>query len=781
MSDRSGQRETNTRSAYQREGFPGQPERRPDSSPIYERQEYEEHPYENDETEVAMSAKLAEEAMGFPNLAGDSRVQEEARHLVNENMSSVYNVNEFLRNKWLILYRLYRGETIAAIEYGLTQLHSPEPYKAVETWHPRAMKALFGQEPWYRFEGEQDQDEVGARHQEALCRHQHREMGWLTTASQLVRSLGIYGTAIQKTYWEQKYRTVAYQQAQRVPDEEHPGLSKTIVRPVQREEFTFDGNAARQVSIFDFFTSPNVGRIEDAEWAADRTMWSQGAVLKMGRDGHWKNLDQLKDRTGDNDINFGDEFKERKAYSYGVFDSREAALASHINHFEVLDWWGLADFGDGEQIYNVVMLDPKGAQVVVLVRKNPLWHGQMPYQVARFTALEEELYGIGLIEPIARLSQEKDLKKNIYHQASRLESNPMLVVETNANVADGQLIARPGLVLRAESADAIKPLFIPKVSDAALQAMGELDQDIHGTTGITPAMRGQAQSDTATETMSDVNESNMRIMGPIENLERELITPMLTQMASNNQQFMTRPRAIRVLGPEGLKYKDRYVIRPENIVGRFMYIPMASYRLSTANVQNQQLINILDRAPALNMQEGRPVVKISALLGKILREGFGFRDVAEFLFLPPEQAGLRSVPEEIEMWYRGQVPPVKDDDDHERHFRDQMAAIETPQFAEFGERFPGTAAEARAHVMDHGRRVAMQRELQESAMQEATQRNLLLEAGKNGGQAGGRGFNGPMQDQESPNFRKDEPGMPEDEDANAKSEGSQTAPNPGGS
>lgn len=779
MTDRRGEQKGET---GRKERFPGQPERRAGSKPVYQHYSYEEHPYENDEQEAALSAKLAEESMGFSNIAGRSKVQEQARHIVNEAMESVYNTNEFLRNKWLILYRLYRGETLAKFEYGSQPLHSPEPFKAVETAHPRLMKSLFGQDPWYRFEGEQTQDENGAKHQEALCRHQHREMKWRTTASQLLRSLCIYGTCIQKTYWKQQYRTVSYRQAQRAPDPENPGVSKTVVRPVTREEFTFDGNDARQVSIFDFFTTPSVGRIEDAEWAADRTMWSQGKILQMGRDGHWLNLDDLKESAGDNDQNFGDEFKERKAFSYGVFDSKEASLAAHINHWPVLDWWGLADFGDGEQIYNIVMIDPKGSQVIALVRKNPLWHGQLPYQVARFLELEDELYGIGLIEPIARLSQEKDAKKSLYHASTKLESNPMLAVGHGANVHDSQLVARPGLILRCDNPEDIKPLFMPKVSEAALQAMAELTNDIHETHGISPAMMGQSKADTATEAMSNVNESNMRIMGPIENFEKEMIVPMLHQMSINNQQFMTRARAIRVLGPEGLKFKDRYMVRPENIVGRFMYIPMASYRLSTQLVQNQQLINILDRAPQLNMATGTPLVKLGPLLSKILREGFGFRDVAEFLALPPAEAGLLSVPEEIEMWYRGQVPPVRDDDNHMRHARDQMAALETPAFTELEKNRPQIAAEARAHVAEHMRKLAEQAELQENAIMQSAQRNMLLTAGKEGGGEGGRGFAGPNQDQGSPNFRGgEETATPKNSDDAAKSEGSQGAPNPGGS
>ena len=77
---------------------------------------------------VDQQVRLYQESAGVENLASDPFVEEQARHAVMSGLKDVFNVMEFLRNKWLILYRLYRGETLVQYSYGRNQLHSPEPY-----------------------------------------------------------------------------------------------------------------------------------------------------------------------------------------------------------------------------------------------------------------------------------------------------------------------------------------------------------------------------------------------------------------------------------------------------------------------------------------------------------------------------------------------------------------------------------------------------------------------------------------------------------------------------
>jgi len=734
-----------------------------------------------DHTDADQQVKLYEENVGVHNHARDRKITERAEHAVLSSMKDIYNVMEFLRNKWLILYRLYRGETLSQFQYGRTQIHSPEPFKIVETIHPRVMRALFGVDPWFKLYGEQHEEDVYAENQTVLCKQQMREMNFEAKASRLIRDGLIYGTAIQKLWWKQEIKKVTTRTGRRIPDPKFPGHYKVELDKQTRSEVVFDGNYSKQVSIFDWFAPPTASSLQDAEWCGDRSSWARYRVRDVGERGHWFNLEKMKDYSPANDANFGDEFKERKAYSYGVFDSREASHAPHVPHYTVMDWYGPLDLGEGEVLCNVVMLEPNGAHQVVRVTELPFWHQKLPYQAWRWIELEEELYGIGTLEMIARLSMEKDVKRNLLMASTQLEANPMLLVSDEANIPDGQLIAQPGLCLRVPDVqNSVAPLHVPQVSDAALKAENLLTMDLRETAGTTsPMMAAQSpfgKGKTATQHTAEVDEANTRLMGGITNFERDLITPMLEQMTWNNQQFLSFPKAVRDIGPQGLRWIDRYHIKPEDILGRFIVQPLSSFRLSTRTLQIQQLTNILDRAPIINQMYGPTAVNMPKLLAKILQEGFDFRDVADYIKLPPEDSGLLTAIEEHELWYHGVVPARHVDDNDVRHYMVHEEEIRSERFALLEETQPSIAAKARAHAAEHARKIALMQELQEQALMLAQQQQQVMgpSAGTGGG---GAGAAGPGQDPDSPNVRR-ESGAPQ-EGGEPESEGGLAASNAG--
>lgn len=767
----------------------GSYKRRPGTKPILAPYELTEEL--GDERRPEKMARLYGESVGFPNMANDPFVVEQATAAVRSGLKDVFNVMEFLRNKWLILYRLWRGETIAQFQYGRAQLHSPEPFKAVETVHPRVMRSLFGNERWFRLYGHHDHHDHSAEQQERLCRDQLREMDHLTRANRFVRDGLIYGTAIQKLYWKQEVAEVRYRNARTVEDTDWPGQLKKELSEVKREEIVFDGNWAENVHIFDYFTSPNASDVSEAEWCADRSSWADHRVKQMGELGHWENLEKLRDNPGSNDISYGDEFKERKSYSYGVFDPREASWAPHIPHYLVIDWWGPLVIKQQDGSYttkqcNVVMIEPDSSQIIARVTENPFWHRQKPYQAWKPISLEDEFYGVGLIEPIARMSLEKDMKRNLLMASAQLEANPMWLLSDDANLADGQLILQPGLTIRVpDIQNSIAPLHVPQVSDAALKAENVLTRDIRETNGTTsPVMGAQdpfAKGKTATQHTSEVDEANQRMAGMIENYERQVIQPMLHQMTWNNQQFISYLKVIRELGAVGVGYHDRYEIRPEDLIGRFLVQPLASHRLLTKQTIVQQLTNVLDRAPVINQLYGPQAVNMPKLLSLILEHGFDIRNSDEFIQMPPDEANLMTAYEEQQLWYQGNVAPMKRDDNHLRHWTVHMEEFSKPEFAELMQRSPGTAARARTHAMEHGRVIMRQTEVQEAALMKMAQMGSMQQAAGGPGGSPVAGAAGPGQDPDSPQVRRNENGRGEGQGSQAQSEATANAPNPGAS
>jgi hypothetical protein len=757
-----------------------------------------------DNRNVEKVSKLYNEMVGFPNLADDPFVLEQAKAAVLASLKDVFATMQYLRNKWLILYRLYRGETINQFNYGRMQLHSPTPFKLVESIHPRIMRTVFGSDQWFKLYGVDNEHDVPAAAQEMLSYDQLRVCNYKQKASRFIRDGLIYGTAIQKTYWKQEIGERSYRVARRVPDPKIPGASRVDMEAVTRKELLFDGNDVLPISIFDFQASPCASSIDEAEWCLDRSMWPDFRVKQMVEMGHWIGLEGLAGYGGSNDFSYEDPFKQRKAYAYGVYDNRNGAQAPHIPHYECVDWWGPLVIKDESGSYttricNVVMLDPNGLALIPRVTQNPYWHGKKPYQVWRPIELEGELFGMGVIEPIARLSVEKDTKRQLLMAATQLEGNPMMVVSDQANIAPGQLLAQPGLIIRVPGNpnEAVMPVQFNQVSDTVLRAENVLEVEMREVTGVTAPVLGATDplggsGKTATQSNNDLNEANMRLSGPINNYDTEVTVPMLDMIVWNNMQFMSMPRVIRQIGPMGISYRDRFMVRPEDILGRFICQPLSGFRLLTKQTQVQQLVNLLDRAPVINQQYGPKAVNMPRLFGYILENGFDMRNVDEFIQRSPDETHLLTALEEHELWYHGNVPPRRADDNDLRHWLAHSEELKSERFQALEESDPPTAAMARAHIADHMRKLARLAELQEQMMmmmqQQATLQNLVgatvdagggmtEELGSDNGVAP-EGAATPDQQPTSPKIRRNE-NERQGPSADVKSPAMAGAPNPG--
>jgi len=686
-----------------------------------------------DNQDAEKMAKMYSEMVGFPNLADQGPVVEQAKAAVLSSLKDTFSTMQYLRNKALIMYRLYRGETIAGNMFGRMRLHSPTPYKVVETIHPRVMRTIFGTEQWFKLYGEAEEHDEPAMAQEMLCRHQLRVNNYKEKASRFVRTGLIYGTAVQKVYWRQELGERAYRTAKRKPDPKIPGASILDLSEVKREELVFDGNEIVPIDFFDFQGPPCASSIEEAEWCLDKQLWPDYRVKQMVELGHWINTESLAGNTGDNDFGSEDPFKQRKAYAYGMFDARGGTQASHIPHYEVVDWWGplVIKNDDGNyttRICNVVMIQPRSNAIVARVTINPFWHGKKPYQVWRPVELEGELFGIGAIEMIARLSMEKDTKRTLLMAATQLESNPMMVVSDQANIAPGQLVAQPGLIIRVPGNpnEAVMPIAFPGVSDSALKAENILEAEMREVSGVTSPVIGvqdplSSSSKTATQYRSEMDEANMRLSGMMENFDNSVTASMLDMMAWNNMQFQSYPKVIRDVGPMGVRFKDRFQVRPEDLIGRFIVQPLSGFRLLTKHTQIQQLVNLFDRAPVINQMYGPNAVKMPKLYAYIMQHGFDIRNVDEFIQLPPDESRLLTAIEEAELWYHGNVPPRRPDDNDMRHVISHMEEMKTERFQMLEESDPGTAARARAHTADHMRKLALLQEQQEKMMMDMAQ------------------------------------------------------------
>jgi len=715
--------------------------------------------------------------LGFKNEAKNPEVSARAKQVIRNELGATKTTLEYLRNKWLILYRLYRGESLSRFFYRQSNFHAPEPYKAVETIVPRIMAALFENEPWFKFIGEKMSDDMAAKMMEAYVSHQAREVDFVRRFEPIIRDICIYGSKPLYVHWKQEFREVNYRRPRRMPNPRLPGSSMIQLEEVSQEEFVADTNEFSPLDIYDFYGPPLASDVQVAEWCGHRTLYTVDKMKSQIKSGMWDNADELADLSGQDSANFDDEFKQRRSYSIGVWTPSAELQSNYVGHYEVFERWGLFDIdGTNDPVpCQIVAIQPRGRCVIVRVSKNPYWHGRKPYVLPRYTRLDNELFGIGVIEPIAKLSLELDEKRQLELAAQNLSSNPALIVGDGANVPDEQLVIQPGLVLRAGSTDDIKPLIIPDVSDAAIKGAERIKQDIRETTGASTTMQGGSDaasgSETATAVSRKLDEGSVRIRGTITNIEIDGIVPLLDMWIWNNQQFTSVPMVIREIGSTGLKWPTEMVVRPESITGKFRVMALAGFRLNQHRVMTQQLVNLLDRAPVINqLQPG--LIRIDELLFRVLRDGFGFKDASDIINMDTERMGLPSALEEEELWMHGEVPPVRKGENLVRHIQSHSMWLRGEKAKWLLERAPDIYAKVVAHVQDTMREMAKLQEQQEAAMMVAMQQQALA-GPTQGGEAGGRGFAEPGQAPGSPKFRGPAKG---DE---VQSEATQQAPNEG--
>jgi len=248
-------------------------------------------------------------------------------------------------------------------------------------------------------------------------------------------------------------------------------------------------------------------------------------------------------------------------------------------------------------------------------------------------------------------------------------------------------------------------------------------------------------------------------------------------MSWNNQQFMSQEQVIRDVGPIGMSYLDRYTIRPEDILGRFIIQPLAGHRLQAKTVQVQQLTNLLDRAPVINQMYGPQAIKMPQLMAYIMEVGFDIRNAEEFITIGSGM-NLMTALREHACWYQGEIPPVREDDNHMRHTLVHLEELKEERFDLLEQQSPGTAARARQHIEEHMHMLAAMKEYQEKQMADMAQ----FAATQNMGQGGGSptpGAAGPGQDPDSPQIRRNENERGEGAGQAENAEANSGAPNPG--
>lgn len=628
------------------------------------------------------------------NLAGNSPERDaRARRAVVDGIGRIRTARQAsgIENKWIVCDRLWRGEAMSRY-WGedMNQSHVPEPFKQERAVTPRLMGAVMPNDNWFRLEPERS-GAIEPGSAKKMMQEQFSDGRLRFRLRTLVQQCAKYGFAVAKVPWVTDRREVVVSEAKTEGKFRDGKLYGTKTRRItKRQTVNRDRTELAPIAPADFFYDWRYDDIQLAPFCADESKVTREYVYAMVEAGVYAGItkaDVMKlgiRQTGPET----DQFKVSKENASGASNIQ----GQPEDEIKVADWWGLFSLeGDGLRTEcNVVVLDDVH---VVRICTNNFWHGKRPYVATPWTAIEGEGYGIGVIEPIVRLSMDIDDVQNAVVAGVSLSVNPMWKVGDDFNIIDDQIVARPGRVFRGSDVTQMQPMVVPDVSQNGYRLKEDLRREIDETNSAPRLLLGGEEGGseaTATAFTGRARQANIRLREAIEAFTYDVLQPLLDMALYNNQQFLDEARVVLYEGRAGQYF--RFQVTPEDLAGISRVKAIQTPQIELLGVRGQMMVAFLgslaNLGPLAAQEPYRSAVK------KAFINQFGEED-ADDIF--PDTNPTRSDTQEEElivMLSTGNEIEVLETDDHEGHAAVCLEYMSTDDFA-------NRPMEIRAAVLAH--------------------------------------------------------------------------------
>lgn len=534
---------------------------------------------------------------------------ERANLWMRQNKYMRWSEDERLLNSNLI-QRIWEGTNIPRSSLGIKVI-----WQQVESVLPHLMDAIFTSTDgiWFETFPRPGTDVQQAMDTRELLSAQLDEAHIWEITRRVMKSMAIYGTGIMKVAWTRKERdrqiwddkltpkmaTIGGQQV--AVGSKRTFKKRNIKQQINRPDLSY-------VSLKDFYIDPShkLPSVEGASFVAQRSFATYEELQWMADNDPSIKLPSkedllavIKEKNTPTKAD-ADQFKQRASSEADIRESFPAKGSSDParSQFELLEYW--------TDDHLVLLLNRRD-----VIRNIPNPYGFIPFISVNYTDVLDQFYGIGIAEIIEGEQKLQQGLLNAHIDETSLNIHGALVVEAGTVLNKQQLRRRPGQIIEATRADAVQPLTMPNVTQDAFIAIQQSQTRAQQYTGISDMVSSGVPSvkTSATRTAAGVGAivqaSSSRIEYIVENVENNLIVPMLDKILTLNQRYLDPQTAIAILGPNGQKY-----INPLQVTnGEFMFELRAANRMSQRQQAGQSIPFLLQTLlnPALMqlmMQQG---------------------------------------------------------------------------------------------------------------------------------------------------------------------------------
>jgi hypothetical protein len=386
-------------------------------------------------------------------------------------------------NQWIEIYKRYFTVPEKFKTPSRSSITQPMAFKLVEAALPKLTNSVFTQDnKWFDVKTI-DPDNLDERARAEAIRRllevQLDKSDFFIKFVDFAKQLLLYGTSFFKVFWDVE-RDWTWERTPRREVQTVEGFEigeKLVWEEEKKYVVTKRQPGIEVLDILDVYPDPDIINEQEGRGVFLRSWISREELreLGQGRFPLYGNIDKL-----DKEASGSESYLESRSRRFSP-RGLNASTQNRRNEVELLEFWGRMDI-DGDGIKEECQIVIADRQVVVRAIANPFHHQKRPIVRGVMFPVPNELYGIGIIEPVMSQIDELDTLKRQRLDNINISINRMWQVDPSADVELDTLISAPNQIILTSPLDAVKPLETTDVTSNAFNEATILQQDIESAT-----------------------------------------------------------------------------------------------------------------------------------------------------------------------------------------------------------------------------------------------------------------------------------------------------------
>lgn len=572
---------------------------------------------------------------------------------ITEELMGVFQYYKSFRQQYeekaIEHYKTYRGymedRQSGEDDEDMANLNIPKVYQALDTIRSQIVTSFFGKRPFIEFMpmpetgsmrsyvvGE-DKAEIAA----AIVDEQLEKCGILKEFYEFVTSFLIFPAAILGVGW--RFEQEIVRRKTQVP-EIVQGLytGRRVWDIVEAPEVVYDDNEVVNIDFFNFWADPEAKSISDArgvfhrEYVTLEELANRYERFQDLNEGILYDIDLEKlERT---DARRHDDDRSRRMREVDIsmegqdpYGKSEDSGLKGQSEIELLHYWE-------DDRHSIII----NRDTCMYDGPNPYWrHGSIPFAMASYEELPNELYGMSAVEIVHEIQEEINTMHNQRIDNATMVLNNMWLRNRNSNIDESDLVSRPNGVIDVDDMNNIQKLEQGDIPESAFVNEEMLHAEIESSLPTPPILRGVESTgrQTATEAQNLQRNALGRYEAKLRILEEQVINEMARMMDLNNQQFITDARVVRYDEEDLAKWQE---VQPGDLIGEFDYSPAKTTIDEAANeeIRREQLTEAL----GFLLQADVPFINYRKFIAEWL-ETFDFKNPEKFFLTDEEMMQIR--------------------------------------------------------------------------------------------------------------------------------------------